>query len=160
MTLRTPMNVGTPHVLVLEDDENDVFFLQRAWQSAGAKIDLHVASDGRQAMDYLLGRDGYADRTKHPLPNVVLLDLKVPYLSGLEVLRQIRATPELRQLIVVILTSSALESDVSQAYEIGANSFLVKPSRLEEQKELAQRIVTYWLQSNLPPPPRSGRDGI
>lgn len=154
------MNDGTPHLLVVEDDENDVFFLKRALQSAGATIDLHVACDGRQAMDYLLGRDDFGDRTKHPLPNVVLLDLKVPYVSGLEVLRQIRATPELRKLIVVILTSSALESDVTQAYEIGANSFLVKPSRLEEQKELAQRIVAYWLQSNLPPPLKGGHNGV
>lgn len=153
------MNDGTPHVLVVEDDENDVFFLRRALQSAGAVIDLHVASDGRQALDYLLGCDGFSDRVKHPLPNVVLLDLKVPYISGLDVLRQIRATPELRKLIVVILTSSALESDVTQAYEIGANSFLVKPSRLEDQRELALRIVGYWLRSNLPPPLRSSRDG-
>ncbi|MBI5424401.1 MAG: response regulator [Opitutae bacterium] len=153
------MNDGTPHVLVVEDDENDVFFLRRALDSVAAGIDLHVASDGRQAMDYLLGRDGFSDRTEHPLPSVVLLDLKVPYISGLEVLRQIRTTPELRRLIVVILTSSALESDVTQAYEIGANSFLVKPSRLEEQRELALRIVGYWLRSNLPPPLRTGGDG-
>lgn len=154
------MNAGTPHLLVVEDDENDVFFLRRALRSVGTEIDLRVASDGREALDYLLGRGGFSDRTQHPLPSVVLLDLKVPYFSGLEVLRQIRATPELRRLIVVILTSSALESDVSQAYEIGANSFLVKPSRLEEQRELAQRIVSYWLQANLPPALKSGRDDM
>lgn len=148
------MNEGRPQLLVVEDDENDVFFLRRALQSTGAEIDLHVAADGRQALDYLLGRAGYADRAKHPLPNLVLLDLKVPYISGLDVLRQIRATPELRKLIVIVLTSSALDSDVVQAYEIGANSFLVKPSRLDEQKRLAQRIADYWFGVNLAPPLR------
>lgn len=160
MTLRPPLIDGPQHVLVVEDDENDVFFLRRALHSTGAEIDLRVASDGRQALDYLLGRGDFGDRAKHPLPGLVLLDLKVPYVSGLDVLRQIRATPELRRLIVVVLTSSALDSDVSEAYEIGANSFLVKPSRLEEQKELAERIVRYWLQANLPPPRRTGRDGV
>lgn len=153
------MNEGRPQLLVLEDDENDVFFLRRALQSTGIELDLHVASDGRQALDYLLGRHGYADRAKHPLPQLVLLDLKVPYISGLDVLRQIRATPELRKLIVVVLTSSALDSDVVQAYEIGANSFLVKPSRLDEQKALARRIADYWFGVNLAPPMKSPRDG-
>ncbi|MBI2511857.1 MAG: response regulator [Opitutae bacterium] len=153
------MNEGRPQLLVVEDDENDVFFLRRALQSTGTEVDLHVAPDGRQALDYLLGRQGYEDRAKHPLPSLVLLDLKVPYISGLDVLRQIRATPELRKLVVVVLTSSALDSDVVQAYEIGANSFLVKPSRLDEQKLLAQRIADYWLGANLAPPLKNSRDG-
>lgn len=153
------MNDGRPQILVVEDDENDVFFLRRALQSTGVQADLHVAADGRQALDYLHGRGAFADRTQHPLPNLVLLDLKVPYVSGLDVLRQIRATPELRKLIVIVLTSSALDSDVVQAYEIGANSFLVKPSRLEEQKLVAQRIADYWLGVNLAPPVKTVRDG-
>jgi CheY-like chemotaxis protein len=146
------MNTALPHLLLVEDDENDVFFLRRALQSAGAAVQLHVASDGRQALDYLQGRDRYADRTAHPLPTLVLLDLKVPYVSGLDVLRQIRSDPKLRKLIVVVFTSSSLDSDVAQAYEIGANSFLVKPSRLEEQRALAGLIVRYWLQTNVVPP--------
>lgn len=153
------MNDGRPQILVVEDDENDVFFLRRALQSTGVQADLHIAGDGRQALDYLHGRGEFADRTRHPLPNIVLLDLKVPYVSGLDVLRQIRATPELRKLIVIVLTSSALDSDVVQAYEIGANSFLVKPSRLEEQKLVAQRIADYWLGVNLAPPVKSPREG-
>jgi two-component system response regulator len=153
------MNEGVPQILVVEDDENDVFFLRRALQSTATPVELHVAVDGRQALDYLHGRDGFSDRTKFPLPNLVLLDLKVPYVSGLDVLRQIRATPELRKMIVLVLTSSALDSDVVQAYEIGANSFLVKPSRLEEQKTLAQSIVNYWLNTNLAPPQKTEREG-
>ena len=153
------MSEGRPQILVVEDDENDVFFLRRALQSVGAEVDLHVAIDGRQALDYLQGRNGFEDRAKHPLPHLVLLDLKVPYVSGLDVLRQIRATPELRKLIIIVLTSSALDSDVVQAYEIGANSFLVKPSRLDEQKLLAQRISDYWLGANLAPPLKRLRDG-
>jgi CheY-like chemotaxis protein len=152
------MNSSAPHLLLVEDDENDVFFLRRALQSAGAPVQLHVAPDGRQALDYLQGRNGFEDRAVHPLPTLVLLDLKVPYVSGLDVLRQIRSDPKLRRLIVVVFTSSSLDSDVVQAYEIGANSFLVKPSRLEEQKELAAMIVRYWLQTNLVPPTKSGFD--
>jgi CheY-like chemotaxis protein len=153
------MTSTPPHLLLVEDDENDVFFLRRALQSAGANVQLHVAADGRQALDYLHGRNGFEDRSLHPLPALVLLDLKVPYVSGLDVLRQIRADAKLRKLIVVVFTSSSLDSDVVQAYEIGANSFLVKPSRLEEQKEVASLIVRYWLQSNLPPPMKTVGDG-
>lgn len=149
------MNTTLPHLLLVEDDENDVFFLRRALQSAGAAVQLHVASDGRQALDYLQGRGCFADRALHPLPALVLLDLKVPYVSGLDVLRQIRSDPKLRKLIVVVFTSSSLDSDVAQAYEIGANSFLVKPSRLEEQKELAGLVVRYWVQTNVVPPAKA-----
>lgn len=153
------MTSTLPHLLLVEDDENDVFFLRRALQSAGATVQLHVATDGRQALDYLHGRNGFEDRARYPLPALVLLDLKVPYVSGLEVLRQIRADPKLRKLIVVVFTSSSLDSDVVQAYEIGANSFLVKPSRLEEQKEVASLIVRYWLQTNLAPPIKAAAEG-
>lgn len=149
---------STPHLLLVEDDENDVFFLRRALQSTGTNVQLHVATDGRQALDYLLGRGAYADRTEHPLPTLVLLDLKLPYLSGLEVLKQLRAEPSLRKLIVVVLTSSSLDSDVAQAYENGVNSFLVKPSRLEEQKELASLIARYWLGANLSAPVKGAGD--
>lgn len=152
------MTSTPPHLLLVEDDENDVFFLRRALQSAGATVHLHVATDGRQALDYLHGRNGFEDRAQHPLPALVLLDLKIPYVSGLDVLRQIRADPKLRKLIVVVFTSSSLDSDVVQAYEIGANSFLVKPSRLEEQKEVASLLVRYWLQTNLTPPTKTGAD--
>lgn len=154
------MTSTPPHLLLVEDDENDVFFLRRALQSAGANVHLHIATDGRQALDYLHGRNGFEDRALHPLPSLVLLDLKVPYVSGLDVLRQLRADPKLRKLIVVVFTSSSLDSDVVQAYEIGANSFLVKPSRLEEQKEVAALIVRYWLHVNLPPPIKSASDGV
>lgn len=153
------MTSTPPHLLLVEDDENDVFFLRRALQSAGAAVQLHVATDGRQALDYLHGRNGFEDRIQHPLPALVLLDLKVPYVSGFDVLRQIRADPKLRKLIVVVFTSSSLDSDVVQAYEIGANSFLVKPSRLEEQKEVASLLVRYWLQTNLTPPIKTAADG-
>lgn len=150
------MTATPPPLLLVEDDENDIFFLRRALESAGANVKLHIATDGRQALDYLHGRNCFENRALHPLPSLVLLDLKVPYVSGLDVLRQIRADPKLRRLIVVIFTSSSLDSDVVQAYEIGANSFLVKPSRLEEQKEIAALLVRYWLQANIPPPLRSG----
>lgn len=149
---------NTRHLLVVEDDENDVFFLRRCFQGAPVTVQLHIVHDGRQALDYLHGRGEFANRSAHPLPALVLLDLKVPYVSGLEVLRQIREHECLRQLVVVMHTSSALDSDVSQAYALGANSFLVKPARLEDLREQVALLMRYWLQNNLAPV--SGRVAI
>jgi CheY-like chemotaxis protein len=135
-----------PHILLVEDDENDVFFLQRAFTSAGVNADMHVARDGREALEYLrIKNSGPAERRQ---PVLVLLDLKIPYIPGLEVLRSIRAERRLSSMIVVVLTSSAAESDLVQAYELGANSYLVKPSRQEERTEMVSVLAKYWFEKN------------
>jgi CheY-like chemotaxis protein len=142
--------ITAPHILLVEDDENDVFFLKRAFTAAGVNADLHVARDGREALEYLQipQNDGWHDR---PVPMLVLLDLKIPYVPGLEVLRFIRAERRLSSVIVVVLTSSAAESDLAQAYELGANSYLVKPSRQEERVEMVSVLAKYWLEKNQRP---------
>jgi CheY-like chemotaxis protein len=140
--------ITPPYILLVEDDENDIFFFKRAFESAGIDINLQVATDGRHALALLRGEAEYARRDLHPLPSLVLLDLKIPYMPGLEVLRQIRASRELTKVIVIILTSSAMESDLDAAYALGANSYLVKPSLQEERKELATLIARYWLEKN------------
>ncbi len=137
----------SPHILLVEDDDNDIFFLKRAFAGAGVDAQLHVARDGREALEYLqITKNG--GRSERPLPVLVLLDLKIPYIPGLEVLRLIRAERRLASVVVVVLTSSAAESDLVEAYELGANSYLVKPSRQEERIEMVSVLAKYWLGKN------------
>src|SRR5262245_27131691 len=107
-------------ILYVEDEETDAFFVQRAFQQAGVDQRLVIASNGQEGIDYLCGNGGFADRTKHPLPLIVLLDLNMPGVSGLEVLKWIRSTPAVCTLVVIVLTSSNQESDVQRAYRHGA----------------------------------------
>src|SRR5690242_9123547 len=105
-------------ILLVEDEENDAFFFKHSMQTAGVPNPIQVATDGQVALDYLQAEGKFADRDKHPLPSLVVLDLKLPRAHGFEVLAHIRQSPELRKLIVVILTSSVSEDDVSKAYEL------------------------------------------
>ncbi len=116
-----------PNMLLVEDDENDAFFFKRALTQARPGLPLTVVTDGQQAVDYLDGNLNYSDRAVYPLPSVVLLDLKLPYLSGFQVLEHIKARTGLSQIPVYILTSSAQESDRSRAHDLGAAGYFVKP---------------------------------
>ena len=107
--------------------------------------------DGEQAIDYLSGRGAYANRERNPLPYLLLLDLKMPGTDGFEVLQWIRGEPELRRLLVVVLTSSNLQADVDRAYELGANSYLVKPVEFDEMVNMLQRFEAYWTEMNRRP---------
>lgn len=142
------MTRGGPTVLIVEDDPNDVLLLQRAFSKVSVPHDLRIARDGEEALDYLEGAGPYADRAAHPLPCLVLLDLKLPRRSGLEVLEGIRRTPALSGLPVIILTSSREESDIQRAYERGANSYLVKPVGFEGLLDLVRELAGYWLSLN------------
>jgi CheY-like chemotaxis protein len=137
-------------ILQVEDDPNDVLFLQRAMTKAGVENDVHVASDGQQAIDYLEGVGKFADRQKFPLPCLVLLDLKLPLVMGLDVLRWIRQQHGLL-LPVVLLTASAQPADIATAYALGANGFLVKPSQAGKLEEMAKAIKDFWLTHNTLP---------
>ena|SRR2546430_1162293 len=138
-------------ILLVEDERNDVFLLQHAFEAATITNAVHVLEDGRQAIDYLAGTGKYADRAEYPLPCLLLLDLKLPMKSGLDVLRWIQQQPQLRMLIVVVLSSSRNRSDVDAAYQLGARSYLVKPLTMGARLELAKAIKQYWLQLNVPP---------
>ena len=137
-----------PTILLVEDDENDVFLMERAFGKASVPVQIQVARDGREALRYVHGEGKYANREQYPLPWLTLLDLNLPYVPGLEVLKQIREHPELRKLVVVVLTSSVADSDLEHAYELGANSYLSKPNSLEEVQELAELLGRYWLNKN------------
>jgi CheY-like chemotaxis protein len=138
-------------ILLVEDSPDDVFFLQRAFKRAEAKTAIQVVQDGRQALDYLSGVGRYGNRDEFPIPHLVLLDLKLPYVLGLDVLKWIRSQPKLQSLPVIVLTSSSERLDLDQAYRLGANSFLVKPSDAERLVELIKCFVEYWLKYNLLP---------
>ncbi|MEB3281577.1 MAG: response regulator [Lyngbya sp.] len=142
------MNLNDYSILLVEDDANDILFVQRAFRQANLKNPIRIVKDGEQAISYLKGDDEYANRDLYFLPTLILLDLKLPRFSGLEVLEWIRGQPHLRRIPVVILTSSRETVDVNRAYEIGANSYLVKPVRFEELTKMMEIIDAYWLKLN------------
>lgn len=134
------------HLLVAEDDPTDAYFFQRAFRRAGIPVRLHFVRDGQEVIDYLQGAGEFGDRTAHPLPQLVLLDLKMPRLDGFEVLEWMRQQPGFRSLQVVIFSSSDEPKDINRAYGLGANSYLVKPHSMEELTDLVGRFKKFWLE--------------
>lgn len=132
-------------ILLAEDDQNDVMLIKRAFSKSHVINPIACVENGEEAVAYLSGRGQYADRERHPLPFMMLLDLKLPRLSGHEVLKWLRAQPGLKRLPVVVLTSSREPSDINRAYEVGANSYLVKPVVFEEFSTLLKQLQVYWL---------------
>lgn len=139
------MTDATGTILLVEDDPNDVLLIRRALRRATIPNPIEVVSDGEAAVAYLAGRGTYADRTAHPLPALMLLDLKLPRRSGFEVLEWLRQQPGLRRLRVVVFTSSGLAADIRRAYELGANSYLVKPLEFDALQDMLQALGAYWL---------------
>jgi CheY-like chemotaxis protein len=135
-------------ILLIEDNEDDVFLMKRALKGARVVNPLFVVEDGREAVDYLGGAGKFADRESYPLPAVVFLDLKLPFISGHEVLAWIRRQNNLESVVVIVLTSSNEASDLSRSYALGANSYLVKPPTPEQLEELAKAFKWYWLEYN------------
>jgi CheY-like chemotaxis protein len=138
-------------VLLVEDDDNDVLLLQRAFRNAGVTAPMRVASDGEEAVEYLTGLLGDARTLRQEAPGLVILDLKLPRKSGLEVLAWMRQQPGLRRLPVVVLTSSDERRDVQDAYDLGANSYLLKPVIPQALTEAARIMGEYWLGLNVRP---------
>ena len=138
-------------ILHVEDEANDVDLVALAFRKTGSPAAIQVVSDGEQAIDYLSGVGAYADRQLYPLPTLLLLDIKLPRLSGLELLGWLRGRDDLRRLPVVMLASSPQMSDVNKAYHLGANSYLVKPSALQELIDMIKKLSMYWLETNVSP---------
>lgn len=132
-------------VLLVEDDPDHVTLIQRAFAKANLVNPLRVVRDGEDAVDYLSGKGAYADRARHPLPSLILLDLKLPRKSGLEVLAWLRAEPGLKLTPVVVLSSSAESSDVQNAYALGVNSYLLKPVKFDDLLGMVKSIGMYWM---------------
>jgi CheY-like chemotaxis protein len=138
-------------ILLVEDEADDVLLIQRAFQKAGMQNLLKIVRDGEQAIDYLDGTGVYADREQYPMPFLVLLDLNMPRTDGFEVLQRVRGEAELKRLLIVVLTSSNQQRDVDRAYELGANSYLVKPVEFDEMVHMIQRFEAYWSEINRTP---------
>jgi DNA-binding NarL/FixJ family response regulator len=138
-------------ILQVDDDANDVFLLQHAMKKAGVANPVQVVNDGQQAIDYLDGAGKFADRKRFPFPCLVLMDLKLPYVMGLDVLRWVRDQPEM-PLMVVMLTASAEDTDIAEAYRLGANAFLTKPSEASKLEDMVKAIKAFWLTHNVLPP--------
>ncbi|MDI1484185.1 response regulator [Polyangium sp. y55x31] len=139
------MNIGDIGVLVVEDDSTDVLMIRRAFKKAQLVNPLHIVDNGDTAVEYLAGRTPYDDRGAYPLPALILLDLKLPRRSGLEVLEWLRQQPGLKRLPVVVLTSSMESNDVRKAYDLGCNSYLVKPVNFEGLLDAVKALGVYWL---------------
>lgn len=145
----TTINIRS--LLLVEDNPQDEKLVLRALHKINLLNGVDVVRDGQQALDYLFGEGEFADKKDHQLPAVVLLDIGLPRISGLDVLARLRAHPRTRQLPVVILTSSDEERDRLQSYENGANSFVRKPLDFIEFAETVARLGVYWLLTNIPP---------
>lgn len=137
------------NILLVDDNDDDAFFIEKAFKSAGSSAHIFRCIDGKEAQNYLEAQAPFSDRGFYPAPDLVLLDLKIPQVPGLEVLRWIRQHPEWNNLIVVVLTSSAQQRDINEAYALKVNCFLTKPSALNDTVELARSIMLCWLK-NLP----------
>ena len=139
------MSVREGVILLAEDDANDVLLIQRAFQRNLVANPVQVVRDGDEAVAYLTGQAPFADRERHPLPVLMLMDLKMPRKSGLEVLAWVRQQPGLKRLPIIVLTSSNQSPDINRAYELGANSYLVKPAGFDSLLDLVKNLDMYWL---------------
>jgi DNA-binding response OmpR family regulator len=135
------MSVDLPTILLVEDNEDDVFAMQRALRKAQVSHPLQVVNDGQKALDYLSGTGNYADRNYYPLPSLVFLDLKLPYIHGFEVLAWIREQAKLHGVMVIVLSSSDEESDRVRAQELGAHSYMVKPPEPQNLNRIVSEIA-------------------
>ena len=151
---------GSQPILLVEDNPDDEALTLRAFKKNNILNPIVVCRDGAEALDYLFATGKYADRADEPLPQLVLLDLKLPKLDGTEVLRRIRATERTRLLPVVVLTSSKEDRDVIDSYQLGANSYVRKPVDFTEFLAAVRSLGLFWLVLNVPPPsPRRGGGG-
>jgi len=139
------MTPAAPTILIAEDDDNDVFFVERAFKQLQVQNPRRRVKDGEDAIAYLSGDGEFSDRQQHPLPCFLLLDLKMPRKNGFDVLGWVRQQPGLKRLPIAVLTSSREVPDINHAYDLGANTYLVKPVKFEELVETIKALNLFWL---------------
>jgi CheY-like chemotaxis protein len=138
-------------ILLAEDDENDIFLMGRAFDRAGIPNPFLVVRNGQEAIDYLAGTGSYAQRDKFPLPGVLLLDLKMPWMDGFDVLRWLRTQHQFDALPVVVLTSSKLQADIDRSRDMGVYDYRVKPQQFEDLVRLLDDVRKCWLDEHFNP---------
>lgn len=143
------MVIDASRLLIVEDDPHDVELIRLALEPYPFVNQMDVAEDGEQALLYLLGQGNTP--SNRPLPRMILLDLKLPKVDGLQVLEAIRRHPRTHNLVVVVMTSSAENQDIEACYNLGVNSYVVKPLDFQQFQEVSQRVGVYWMQLNQPP---------
>lgn len=145
------MIVENPVILVVDDSENDAFLMRVGFERAGFKQPLRFAVDGQDAIAYLEGEGRYANRIQFPLPTVVLMDLNMPRKDGFEALEWIRHHPTLKRLNVNMLSASSRPEDIVRAYDLGANSYLLKPGTLDGLVDIAKALLVWFKTSHCAP---------
>ena len=140
-----------PLILLVEDDPNDMFLIRRAFKKVDLNQQLFGVWDGKQAISYLSGSDEFSNRELYPMPSILLLDLKLPRVSGLDVLAWLKSQETLKRLVVLVLTASGQSSDVARAYDLGANSYLVKPLASTQLDEMIRALNLFWCVFNTDP---------
>ncbi|YAF95675.1 MAG: response regulator [Nodularia sp. CChRGM 3473] len=133
-------------ILMADDDEDDRMLVREALAESQLPIDLYIVSNGEELLDYLYNRGQYTDKTIAPRPRLILLDLNMPKKDGLEVLRDIKTDPSLRHIPVIVLTTSGAEEDIYHTYDLGANSFIIKPVTFASLVEVMQSVGKYWFE--------------
>lgn len=139
-------------ILLVEDNDDDLELALRAFEKTSVASEIVVARDGEEALDYLFATGAHAGRDRTAAPAIIFLDLKLPKIDGLDVLRSMRADPSTQRLPVVVLTSSNEERDIARSYDLGANGFVRKPVDFAEFIEAVRQLGLYWLVHNEPPP--------
>jgi CheY-like chemotaxis protein len=141
-------------MLLAEDDENDVMLFRHAVEESaaksGVKIDVRVVSDGAAAIAYLSGDGDFGIRHAHPFPDLIVLDLKMPRQTGLDVLRWLKDHPKYRRVAKILLSGSSEDRDIEEAYELGVNTYFQKPGSLDEYRELIHHMISYWAHTKRP----------
>ncbi len=139
-------------ILLVEDQRLDIELTLDAFREARLANSIRVATTGEEALDYMFGNGEFSDRKSHPLPDLILLDLKMPGIDGFEVLKQLKGTEKLKRIPVIILTSSKEEGDRVASYDLGANSYLIKPVSFDGFLHTVKEIGEYWVVLNVKPP--------
>lgn len=147
----TELTKEPQHILLVEDNESHAEIVIRSMRDQQVANKIHLVVDGAQALDYLFARGAYTDPVQHPRPDLVLLDLRLPRVDGLEVLRIIKSTPSLNRIPVIVLTSSDAEYDIATSYDYHANSYVVKPLEFKTITKLLHDLGSYWLVWNTKP---------
>jgi CheY-like chemotaxis protein len=145
------MKANPINILLVEDSRNDIELTLRAFKKSKMKNKVYVVKDGQEALDYMYHRGEYKDKEKAPAPGLILLDIRLPKVDGLDVLKQLKSEPRFRKIPIVMLTTSSRGPDINRSYELGANSYIVKPVTSDKFVETIHKIELYWVVINTLP---------